>query len=58
MLIAREKRKTNIAEYILYMWEIEDLIRANGFDIDKIDRNIIRRFVQPSANQKRDSVLV
>ncbi|MCH7656790.1 MAG: DUF4924 family protein [Bacteroidetes bacterium] len=47
MIIARGKRKNNIAEYVLYMWEIEDLIRANGFDLDKIDRNIIRRFVQP-----------
>ena len=52
MLIAQEKRKNNIAEYILYMWEIEDLIRANGFDIDKIDRNIIRRFVQPQQIKK------
>ena len=52
MIIAREKRKNNIAEYILYMWEIEDLIRANGFDLDKIDRNIIRRFVQPQQIKK------
>ena len=52
MIIAQEKRKNNIAEYILYMWEIEDLIRANGFNIDKIDRNIIRRFVQPKQIKK------
>ena len=33
MLIAREKRKSNVAEYILYMWQVEDLlrlIRAHG----------------------------
>ena len=52
MIIAREKRINNIAEYVLYMWEIEDLIRANGFDLDKIDRNIIRRFVQPQQIKK------
>jgi hypothetical protein len=52
MIIAREKIKNNIAEYVLYMWEIEDLIRANGFDLDKIDRNIIRRFVQPQQIKK------
>lgn len=28
MLIARKKRKENIAEYILYMWQVEDIIRA------------------------------
>lgn len=36
MLIAQEKKKTNIAEYILYMWHIEDLIRGFGMSSDKI----------------------
>jgi hypothetical protein len=40
MLIAKEKRKTNIAEYILYMWQIEDLIRACSFDFELIRKNI------------------
>ena len=40
MIIASKKRKENIAEYILYMWQIEDMIRANDFDISKIRRNI------------------
>jgi hypothetical protein len=47
MIIAREKKKTNIAEYILYMWQIEDLIRASHFDLDVIDKNIIQEFDQP-----------
>ena len=47
MLIAREKRRENIAEYILYMWQIEDMIRAYGFDIDKIDANIVSKYDQP-----------
>lgn len=41
MIIASQKRKENIAEYLLYMWQIEDLIRANNLDIDKIKANII-----------------
>lgn len=41
MFIASQKRKENIAEYLLYMWQIEDLIRANSLDIDKITKNII-----------------
>ncbi len=36
MITASQKKRDNIAEYLLYMWQIEDLIRANGLDIDKI----------------------
>ncbi len=44
MYIASAKRKENIAEYLLYMWQIEDIIRANNLDIDKIKSNIIDKF--------------
>jgi hypothetical protein len=47
MLIAQEKRKTNIAEYILYMWQVEDLIRAHNFSIDLIEANLISQYSQP-----------
>ncbi len=41
MIVAREKRRQNIVEYILYMWQVEDLIRANELDMSRIDQNII-----------------
>lgn len=44
MVIASKKRKENIAEYILYMWQVEDLIRANHLNIAEIRQNIIDRF--------------
>ena len=44
MLVAQEKRKTNIAEYILYMWQIEDLLRACLFNADLIQSKLVRRF--------------
>ncbi len=44
MIISREKKQKNIAEYILYMWQIEDLIRAYSFDLVAIEREIISRF--------------
>lgn len=44
MIIASQKRKENIAEYLLYMWQIEDIIRANDLDIEKIEHNVIDRF--------------
>lgn len=53
MLIAQEKRKTNIAEYILYMWQVEDLIRAYSFNIDEIETNLITQYSQ-SAKVKND----
>jgi hypothetical protein len=56
MLIAQEKRKTNIAEYILYMWQVEDLIRAHQFNIDLIEKNLISQYSQPAKikNDVRD----
>ena len=44
MLIANKKKKENIAEYILYMYQVEDLVRAFNFDIDKLSENIIVSF--------------
>ncbi len=44
MLIAQEKRKTNIAEYILYIWQLEDLIRAFNFEMEKIGGALATQF--------------
>jgi len=52
MLIARDKKKNNIAEYLLYMWQIEDIIRANKLDIEHIKANIIDKFDQPQEIKK------
>jgi hypothetical protein len=47
MLIAKEKKKSNIAEYVLYMWQVEDLIRVYGFDMERIEKNIVSQYTQP-----------
>lgn len=52
MIIAHQKKKENIAEYLLYMWQIEDLIRANKLDLDKIQAAIIDKFEQPDDVKK------
>jgi hypothetical protein len=44
MLIAQELRKTNIAEYILYMWQVEDLLRACDFNPELIEKKLVSRF--------------
>ncbi len=51
MLIAQEKQKTNIAEYILYMWQIEDIIRSHHFDLTQITENVIGKFNAPKEVQ-------
>ena len=53
MIIASQKRKENIAEYLLYMWQIEDLIRAYHLDIDQIEAQVISRFDQPESVKKQ-----
>ncbi len=52
MIIASQKRKENIAEYLLYMWQIEDIIRANNLDIEKIELNVISRFSLDDTSHK------
>lgn len=42
MLIARQKKQENIAEYILYMYQIEDLIRSMNFDLDLIMEKVVK----------------
>lgn len=53
MITASQKKKENIAEYLLYMWQIEDLIRAYGLDIDKIQENIIDRYTGLDDDTRR-----
>lgn len=35
------KKRDNIAEYLLYMWQTEDLLRACNFNIDWVQQSII-----------------
>ncbi len=44
MRIAAQLRENNIAEYLLYMWQIEDLLRAQGCDPDRIREHLLARY--------------
>lgn len=44
MYISQQLKEKNIAEYLLYMWQVEDLLRANKLDIEKVKENIIARY--------------
>lgn len=54
MITASIKKRENIAEYLLYMWQIEDLIRANGLDADKIKSTIIEQYKDLTAGQRKE----
>ena len=52
MLIAREKKKSNIAEYILYMWQVEDMLRAFQLNMELVNRHVVKGFQVDEAKTK------
>ena len=44
MIIAQKLKQQNIAEYLLYMWQVEDIIRANKLDIDQLETTYLSKF--------------
>ena len=44
MLVAKQKRKENIAEYVLYLYQVEDLIRAFQFDMNLIQEKLVANY--------------
>jgi flagellin-specific chaperone FliS len=53
VFVAKEIRKKSIAEYVLYMWQMEDLIRAYGCSLPVIRREYIDKF-QYTDEQKEE----
>ena len=39
--IAQQLKEKNIAEYLIYMWQEEDLIRANHCEPEEMEANVI-----------------
>lgn len=44
MFIAKSIREKSVVEYLLYMWQMEDLIRAYDCSLTRIRREYINRF--------------
>lgn len=44
MIAAQQKRKENIVEYILYIYQIEDFIRAFQFNISNIEIQLVSQY--------------
>lgn len=56
MKIARELRDTNIAEYLLYMWQLEDTLRAYGCDADRLRDEYVSRFSEEQDERDREAL--
>ncbi len=55
MFIAKKLRQDNVAEYLLYMWQVEDILRAYRLDIDALQQNYLSRF--QVDDEQRDEML-
>lgn len=54
MFVAQELRKKSIAEYLLYMWQIEDIIRAYGCSLPVIKKNYVDQFDFTSEQREEE----
>lgn len=54
MYIAEKLRKENIAEYLIYMWQVEDLMRAFNLDIDRVSEAYLVRFGELTQEQRAE----
>ena len=53
MYIAQKKRKENIAEYILYLWQLEDLLRALQFSPEAIYSQLVAKSALDDASRQQ-----
>ncbi|WP_346863074.1 DUF4924 family protein [uncultured Draconibacterium sp.] len=54
MLVAKQKRKENITEYILYLYQVEDLIRAFKLDMNLIEKRLVANY---KADEKTSAAI-
>ena len=53
MIVALEKKKNNIIEYLLYMWNLEDILRSLNLDIEEVKSKIVSQY-QVQENIKEE----
>lgn len=53
MYIAKQKRRDNIAEYILYLWQLEDLLRALEFSPERICSTLVDPYADLDDTQRQ-----
>ena len=53
MIIADKLKKSNRAEYLLYLWQVEDIIRAYQCNEEQLVQHYVSRFNLDTAIQER-----
>ena len=56
MFIAQDLRKKSTAEFVLYMWQVEDIIRAYGCQLSRLKNEYIARFTDYTDEQQSLSI--
>ena len=51
MIISKKLKEQSISEYLLYMWQVEDLIRANNCDIEKLEQTVVAPYNLPDEQR-------
>ena len=54
MIVALQKRRENITEYILYLWQVEDLLRALQFSPEAIYATLVAKTEGTDEQQKEN----
>lgn len=55
MFIAHQLKDNNICEYLLYMWQVEDTIRAYGCDAERIATEYLPAFKLEGEQARREA---
>lgn len=54
MRVAKQLIASNVCEYLLYMWQMEDTLRAFGLDTDRIEKEYVSRFQLSDAEAREE----
>ena len=52
MYISKKLQESSIAENLLYLWQVEDIIRAYGGDIDRLKNEYLCKFQYAEEESK------
>lgn len=55
MIIAKQLKDSNVCEYLLYMWQIEDTLRAYGCDAERLAHEYLPRFGYEEETLKQEA---
>lgn len=55
MKIAKELKERNVCEYLLYMWQLEDTLRAYGCDADRVKDEYVVQFQYNEAEKAEEA---